>query len=82
MLIGAPPYTAPQTQNAAFRYIISGKLEDVLRHWKRLRLLTEDAVDLLNKILCYERDRLSVDQILEHPFLAVESLITSLHSVH
>lgn len=82
MLIGAPPYTAPQTQNAAFRYIISGKLEDVLRHWKRLRLLTEDAVDLLNKILCYERDRISVDQILEHPFLAVKSLIASLHSVH
>jgi len=70
MLIGAPPYQAPQPQNAAFKYIISGRVADVLKHWKRLRLLTEDAVDLLTKMLCYEQHRISVADILNHPFLA------------
>jgi len=70
MLIGAPPYQAPQPQNAAFKYIISGRVADVLKHWKRLRLLTEDAVDLLTKMLCYEKHRISVADILQHPFLA------------
>jgi len=70
MLIGAPPYQAPQPQNAAFRYIVGGKIADVLKHWKRLRLLTEDAVDLLTKMLCYEQHRISMADILNHPFLA------------
>ena len=77
MLIGAPPYQAPQTQNAAFKYIISGRVADVLKHWKRLRLLTEDAVDLLNKMLCYEPHRISMADVLKHPFLAVEWFICS-----
>jgi len=70
MLIGAPPYQAPQPQNAAFNYIVNGRLADVLRHWKRLRLLTEDALDLLTKMLCYEQNRLSLADVLNHPFLA------------
>jgi len=70
MLIGAPPYQAPQPQNAAFKYIISGRVADVLKHWRRLRLLTDDAVDLLTKMLCYEQHRISVADILQHPFLA------------
>jgi len=70
MLVGAPPYQAPQRQNAAFKYIMSGRVADVLKHWKRLRLLSEDAVDLLNNMLCYEGDRFSMDDVLKHPFLS------------
>jgi len=69
MLIGAPPYQAPQIQNAAFKYISSGRVADVLKHWKRLRLLSEDAVDLLNNMLCYEPKRFSMAEVLKHPFL-------------
>eukprot|EP01083_Nonionella_stella_P292046 993496_1 len=43
MLIGAPIYQIPQPQNAAFNYCISGRIKDVLKHWKRLRLITQDA---------------------------------------
>merc|ERR1712176_1156065 len=69
MLTGAPPYPVPQRSNAAFRYMIEGHMEQVLKHWKRLGLVTEDALDLLIKIFRYEDDRICLDEILEHPFL-------------
>ena len=71
MLIGAPPYQAPQPQNAAFNYFVSGRIGDVLKHWKRLRLITVDALDLLNKILRYQNTRIKLDEILKHPFFDV-----------
>eukprot|EP01084_Bolivina_argentea_P010566 19689_1 len=46
MLVGAPPYKLPtETEDAAFRYIINGMLEDVLKHWRRLRFISKDALD-------------------------------------
>ena len=78
MLIGAPPYQAPQPQNAAFNYFISGRIGDVLKHWKRLRLVTVDALDLLNKIIRYESSRITLPEILQHAFFNVRSL-QSLH---
>jgi len=68
MLIGAPPYQAPQPQNQAFNYFVSGRIGDVLKHWKRLRLITVDALDLLNKILRYQNTRISLDEVLNHSF--------------
>merc|ERR1719361_1574759 len=68
MLVGAPPYKAPQPQVAAFKYIIEGRVADVLKHWKRLSMLTEDAVDLLKRTMCYEKNRISMEDLLAHPF--------------
>eukprot|EP01083_Nonionella_stella_P138646 421932_1 len=68
MLIGAPPYQAPQSQNAAFNYFVNGRCADVLKHWKRLRLITNDALDLLNNMLRYQNQRITLDKVLEHPF--------------
>jgi len=69
MLIGAPPFPMPSPQNHAFNFIVNGRLKDVLKHWKRLRLLNEEALDLLNKIFVYESKRISMDEILKHPFV-------------
>eukprot|EP01084_Bolivina_argentea_P107035 191413_1 len=69
MLIGAPPYQAPRPQSAAFKFLVSGRIRDVLSHWKRLRLVTEDALDLLDKIFKYQKQRISLDEVIRHPFL-------------
>ena len=69
MCIGAPPYEYPTEQNAAFRFIISGKLSDVLRHWRRLRLVTVEQLDLMEKIFKPEKERITMDEILAHPFV-------------
>jgi len=68
MLVGAPPYKAPQLQVPAFKYIMDGRVSDVLKHWKRLSMLTEDAVDLLERTMCYEKHRISMKDLLAHPF--------------
>jgi len=69
MLTGAPPYPAPQRSNSAFNYLINGRMFDVLKHWKRLRLVSEDALDLMIKIIKYEDERICMNDILNHPFL-------------
>eukprot|EP01084_Bolivina_argentea_P013853 25952_1 len=69
MLIGAPPYQVPSPSNPAFNFIVNGRLRDVLKHWKRLRCVTRDAIDLLNKIFKKENERITMDDLLKHPFL-------------
>jgi len=69
MLIGAPPYQVPKRSNPAFNFIVKGRLGDVLKHWKRLGCITEDALDLLNRIFKFEPERIKMEQLLAHPFL-------------
>jgi len=69
MLCGAPPYTKPTLKDPAFKYIIKGRLKDVLSHWKRLRLVTVDALDLIDKCIKFEKDRIKMDKLLKHPFI-------------
>eukprot|EP01083_Nonionella_stella_P035887 97881_1 len=69
MLIGGPPFKAPKRDDRAFQFIIHGRLMDVLRHWKRLCCVTDDALDLLNRILKPEGNRITLDQVMNHPFL-------------
>merc|ERR1719461_2100686 len=77
MLIGAPPYQVPKRSNPAFSFIVQGRLGDVLKHWKRLGCVSEDALDLMNRIFKYEKDRIKMDEILAHPFLKEQAAIHS-----
>jgi len=72
MLIGAPPYEVPSSSCPAFFYVVNGHLRQVLQHWKRLRFVTEDALDLMVKIFKFENERISMEDILKHPFLQVD----------
>jgi len=69
MLIGAPPYQIPHKSNPAFSFIVKGRLGDVLKHWKRLGCVSEDALDLMDRIFKYEPERIKMEGILAHPFL-------------
>jgi len=73
MLIGAPPYQMPSPSNPAFNFIVNGRLRDVLKHWKRLRCINKDALDLLNKIFKYEANRITMEQLLDHPFVNIKN---------
>merc|ERR1712130_628185 len=77
MLIGAPPYQIPQRSNPAFNFIVKGRLGDVLKHWKRLGCVTEDALDLMNRIFKYEPERIKMEQLLAHPFLKEQAAMHS-----
>jgi len=73
MLIGAPPYELPTPSCPSFNYIINGHLRQVLQHWKRLRHVTQDALDLMTKIFKFENDRISMEDILKHPFVQLDT---------
>jgi len=73
MLIGAPPYEVPTKNSPAFHFIVTGQLRKVLLHWRRLRHVTEDALDLLTKIFRYQDERISMENLLKHPFIQLDS---------
>eukprot|EP01084_Bolivina_argentea_P245733 411347_1 len=75
LLIGAPPYTKPSKKDMSFNFIIKGKLNVILLHWKRLNLISKDALDCMNKIFKWEKDRITMEELLCHPFVDLEYLL-------
>jgi len=71
MLVGAPPYEFPNPTNPAFRFIISGRLRDVLAHWRRLPLVPSDALDVMEKILKPENERITMQDLRRHKFVGL-----------
>ena len=75
MSVGAPPYKRPAQRDAAFNYIINGMLEDILKHWKRLSLISKDCLNCMERIFKWERERISMAELIKHPFVDLESEI-------
>jgi len=73
MLIGTAPYKIPFGDDAAFKFIMNGYgIGRFLKYCKRLRLVTVDALDLLHRIFQFEENRISMEEVMNHPFLNVE----------
>jgi len=69
MLVGRSLYRSPSSSCPIFRMIIAGNLREVLKTYKRLGCVSEDALDLLTKIFRYEDDRISMRDLQNHPFV-------------
>jgi len=69
MLIGSPPPI--RDRNALFA-ILNGKLAKLLALWKRTHCVNDVVLDCLNRILTVERKRISLNELLEHPFVATD----------
>jgi len=78
MLVGAPPYEFPNPTNPAFRFIISGRLKDVLLHWKRLPLVPADALDVMEKIFKPEDQRISMQELRQHKYVGLARNVNAL----
>eukprot|EP01084_Bolivina_argentea_P251767 422404_1 len=70
MIANAPLYKVPDTSDPAFVYAINRGCYGVLEHWNRLHFLTDNALNLMNSILKYEKDRITLPQMLKHPFFS------------
>eukprot|EP00474_Spongospora_subterranea_P009696 CRZ10154.1 hypothetical protein [Spongospora subterranea] len=67
MLFGCPPYQIASLSDLRFRLLYCGEIRVLLRKW---RLSASPLVlDLLSRIICESADRLSVQDILAHPWL-------------
>jgi len=69
LLVGCPPYEMPHEGDPRFNLIISGKVSSLLTHWKLHGIFSDSAVDLLQRMLSPEKSRITIEQMLQHPFL-------------
>ena len=69
-LFGVPPYQIPARSDQRFALIFSGQIARLLTAWKMTEVASADAVDLIARMLCAEERRISVDEVLAHPWLA------------
>lgn len=68
MLVGLPPFEWASTDDPRFRLICRGGLQQLVEQWQRP--ISLHAVDLLQNMLREDpRDRLSLFQILNHPWV-------------
>ena len=79
LLIGCPPYSRPIIKrhnkdskgDAALTFLINGKIDIILNHWNRSWMISDDAKDLLIHIFRLENQRITMDQVLSHPFVGL-----------
>jgi len=68
MLVGIPPFTWADMDDKRFRLVTKGGLGMLLEHWKRP--ISPHAADLLQSMLrCNPSDRLTIYQVLNHPWM-------------
>jgi serine/threonine protein kinase len=69
MVTGTPPYERPTPQDKRFKLIYNNRLEYLLTRWGFKDRLTSPLRDLLQKLLAPPEHRLTLDQILAHPWV-------------
>merc|ERR1712154_193950 len=68
LLTGFPPFNTPNASDKCFQYIYYGKLEWLLKQWKLNEIIDEECRDLLGKIFCHPKKRITIKEMLKHPW--------------
>jgi serine/threonine protein kinase len=76
LLTGVPPFHRASMKDPSFRFISRGRvgLEALLKGWGLYSRVSHSALDLLARLLCPARTRLSVFQALQHPYFVEHGL--------
>eukprot|EP01083_Nonionella_stella_P066543 175289_1 len=69
LMVGCPPYEIPVAEDKRFTFIINNEVRRLLRHWQLLDQFSDSAIDLLQRMLLVEPNRIRMDEILNHPFI-------------
>lgn len=76
MLVGLPPWEFAREEDPRYRMVVKGGLERMLRSWQRS--ISPLAADLLQNMLRENPlDRLSLNQVLNHPWIAFDDESTT-----
>jgi serine/threonine protein kinase len=70
MAFGFPPFEHASTDDVRYRLVQNKGLNSLLKEWKLESKVSRELVNLLSKMLCPEKDRVSIEQVLEHPWMA------------
>jgi len=69
MLLGVPPFQLPTNSDQRFNLIYKGDTFRLLQAWKLQNTVSKDAIDLLNQMMAPPEKRITVQQIMQHPWL-------------
>lgn len=74
LLTGFPPFNEPQATDQCFRHMFyDRKLKWLCTEWKLIpNVLNNDFIDLLSKIFITAKNRISIEDILDHPWMTTE----------
>eukprot|EP01083_Nonionella_stella_P103637 296158_1 len=78
-LVGSPPYVMPIVKkhsgdvkgDLALTFLLRGKLEKILNKWHRAWMVSDDAMDLMIQIFKTEKNRITMNDLLAHPFVGL-----------
>jgi len=70
-LIGSPPWDSASQSDKRYCFIRRGVggIKGLVTRWQRSFMCPDSAVDLLSRIFRPEKDRITVDEALKHPFI-------------
>jgi len=68
MLLGIPPWSFPSENETIYRMVKAGRIRDVIIYNGKAHMVSNDALDLLNRFFRPERERIYLHEVLEHPF--------------
>eukprot|EP00484_Ammonia_sp_Unknown_P012191 CAMPEP_0197078554 /NCGR_PEP_ID=MMETSP1384-20130603/213174_1 /TAXON_ID=29189 /ORGANISM="Ammonia sp." /LENGTH=839 /DNA_ID=CAMNT_0042517421 /DNA_START=111 /DNA_END=2630 /DNA_ORIENTATION=+ len=72
MVIGAPPYNRPSPRDPGYRFIAEKKISKLLHQWERLKYVTPNLYDLMERMLTVdESKRITLEEIVTHPWLKI-----------
>lgn len=80
LLTGATPYRTPGNSDLGFRLIMEGRMEEVLRSWKRP--VPPQALEVLKAIMRPVGQRVSIEEILRHPYLNESPASSPMQTAH
>ena len=76
MLTKVHPFKYATAADARFMMVYSGKMNELLRRWGK-EPLHPHAEDLLKRMLCPPESRMTVQDILSHPYVREEAATTT-----
>jgi serine/threonine protein kinase len=68
LLAGVPPFKTATTSDPCWRYIVKGKLQKLVEGWDLADHISPNAVDFLECCFAREEDRITIEEVIKHPF--------------
>lgn len=73
MIMGAPPIKCPDARkDENLRLILNGNILELIQRWNRAKFMTPQILDLLQRILRREKDRISMEGIKRHSWVKLD----------
>jgi serine/threonine protein kinase len=67
LLSGVPLFNEASDRDLGWRHVRQGQLSVLIKGWNLTHVIDEVTLDLLNRMLCPEKNRVTIEQVLAHP---------------